>query len=84
MFAPLFKGTLREERGQYPIIPNYRVVDNVVEKSGQPLPISIVISRDFTVASKLQIPNGCPPPLLKEMLIGYRSFSPEFLNARQH
>ena len=32
IFAPLFKGTLREECGKYPIIPNYRVVDHVVEE----------------------------------------------------
>jgi len=84
MFAPLFKGTLREEGGQYPIITNYRVVDSVVEKSGQPLPVSIVISSGFTVTSKFQILNDCPPPLLKEILIGCKSLSPEFLNARQY
>ena len=52
VFAPLFKGTLREERGKYSIIPNYRVVDDVVEEPSQPSPAAVVINSGSMVISK--------------------------------
>ena len=52
IFAPLFERTLREECGKYPIIPNYRVVDYVVEEPSQPSPVAIVINSISIVSSK--------------------------------
>jgi len=49
VFAPLFEGTLREERGKYPIIPDYRVVDDIVEEPGQPSSAPDLISSGPTV-----------------------------------
>jgi len=52
VLAPLFKGTLREERGKNPIIPNYRVVDDVVEEPGQPSSTPVVVSKSSAVRLK--------------------------------
>ena len=71
MFAPLFKGTLREERSEYLIIPNYRVVDDVVEEPGQPSSMPVVISSGSTRSTL----SGYLPSLFKEMLIGYKPVS---------
>lgn len=42
VFAPLVKGTLSKERGEYPVVPNYRVIDDVVKEPTQPTPIAVI------------------------------------------